>query len=77
MVRFLDLLVAWIFEDEANILVIFHLGGDSLPVLLVESFFARNQVLVIFAGNLQVDRFVTKTHQFMLVAQHWELETQI
>jgi hypothetical protein len=32
---------------------------------------------VIFAGNLQVDRFVTKTHQFMLVAQHWELETQI
>ena len=62
MVRFLNFLVAWIFEDVANILIILDFGRDPLPVLLIESFSARNQILVILIGHLEVHRFVAITH---------------
>jgi hypothetical protein len=52
MVRFINIVIAWIFEHKANILIVFHLSWNSLPVLLVESFFSSHQILVILVRHL-------------------------
>lgn len=76
----LHVLAYWVLHDHTKLVLLvqeLQLSWDSLPILLVEGFLARDQIEVLLMGNAQGNWLVPKAQELRLLAQVRELETKV